>query len=414
MNIFKYSTGNDNAGFTVIENIFINEYMPVAKGDYVKVYLFGLKNSQNPDLQPLSTGEMARILDLTEADILKAYDYWEEQKLIRVRDSGADRQIEFLNIGSMLHYPQEKSAGKIASSKVSDKKFKWMIDTVQTMFGGEPITHSYLKTFEDWMDIYGFDPETVVLLVEYALNSMDKNNRVYRKGSRLRYMEKVAETWRKAGVRDYRQANALMESQRENSRLVYAVLDEMRLSGKASRSDFDQVQAWKDLGFDDEMILEAVKRAGTKKFSYITSMLKNWKAEGITTISDLEARDASGSAILPLVYQVLRQMHLSGNPTDSEIETIGKWRDEMGFSDEMILEAAKRSSGKNLKYASTILANWKNQGIRTLSEAENERKRRPSASSAGATRNGLRPESVRNYEEGATFEFDPILGDDDE
>ena len=76
MNRFIYRSGNDNAGFTVIENIFINEYIPEAKGDYVKVYLFGLKNSQNPELEPLSTGELARILDLTESDILKAFDYW--------------------------------------------------------------------------------------------------------------------------------------------------------------------------------------------------------------------------------------------------------------------------------------------------------------------------------------------------
>ena len=35
---------------TDVENIFINEYMPVAPGDFVKVYLYGLLYSQNGSL----------------------------------------------------------------------------------------------------------------------------------------------------------------------------------------------------------------------------------------------------------------------------------------------------------------------------------------------------------------------------
>ena len=34
---------------TEVENIFINEYMPTAPGDYVKVYLYGLLYSQTQD-----------------------------------------------------------------------------------------------------------------------------------------------------------------------------------------------------------------------------------------------------------------------------------------------------------------------------------------------------------------------------
>ena len=135
MNRFIYRSGNDNAGFTVIENIFINEYIPEAKGDYVKVYLFGLKNSQNPELEPLSTGELARILDLTESDILKAFDYWESKKLVRIEEQGPDTNIIFMNINSMMHYPAAVRKQEPVQ-KTSDPRFKQLVDTVQNMLGG--------------------------------------------------------------------------------------------------------------------------------------------------------------------------------------------------------------------------------------------------------------------------------------
>ena len=36
-------------GVTCVENLFISEYLPAAKGEYVKVYLWGLFKSQHPD-----------------------------------------------------------------------------------------------------------------------------------------------------------------------------------------------------------------------------------------------------------------------------------------------------------------------------------------------------------------------------
>ena len=48
MNRFEFINNNDDIGVTIVENIFINHFMPMARGDYVKVYLYGLKCTQNP------------------------------------------------------------------------------------------------------------------------------------------------------------------------------------------------------------------------------------------------------------------------------------------------------------------------------------------------------------------------------
>ena len=55
-------------GSIPLENQFILEYLPGAKGDYVKVYLYGLMHCYHPT-QDMSLTAMARELNLTESNV---------------------------------------------------------------------------------------------------------------------------------------------------------------------------------------------------------------------------------------------------------------------------------------------------------------------------------------------------------
>ena len=66
---------------TDVENIFINEYMASAPGDFVKVYLFalmyaGVRESLDNDM-------IARQLSMKVEDVEKAWAYWESMGVIR-------------------------------------------------------------------------------------------------------------------------------------------------------------------------------------------------------------------------------------------------------------------------------------------------------------------------------------------
>ena len=57
-------------------------------------------------------------------------------------------------------------------------------------------------------------------------------------------------------------------------------------------------------------------------------------------------------------------------PTDEEASYVHTWSTDMGFTDDLILEACKRSvagTDKNrLQYADTILKSWKNSQVITM------------------------------------------------
>ena len=59
---------------TPVENQFILEYLPNAKGDYVKVYLYGLMCCYHPEKE-MNLDTMCHELDMTEDDVQAAFNY---------------------------------------------------------------------------------------------------------------------------------------------------------------------------------------------------------------------------------------------------------------------------------------------------------------------------------------------------
>ena len=63
---------------TPVDNQFILEYLPAAKGDYVKVYLYGLTQCCHPQAD-MDMTSLSRELGMTEEEVQSAYRYWEQR-----------------------------------------------------------------------------------------------------------------------------------------------------------------------------------------------------------------------------------------------------------------------------------------------------------------------------------------------
>ena len=77
-------------GVTPVENLFIQEYLPAARGDYVKVYLYALYTSAHPKKE-LSAAEIAQELGMPQSDVEGALPFDKERQL-------------FLNMALPLHH----------------------------------------------------------------------------------------------------------------------------------------------------------------------------------------------------------------------------------------------------------------------------------------------------------------------
>ena len=100
---------------TDVENIFINEYLPAAPGDYVKVYLYGLLYAQTG--ADMDARTFARQLRLPPETIRQAWDYWENMGAIRRIRSDA-KAAEAVNAQELLPmYLRPAQAERLRNAK---------------------------------------------------------------------------------------------------------------------------------------------------------------------------------------------------------------------------------------------------------------------------------------------------------
>ena len=100
---FTLETTDMDLGDTPIENIFINDFMPMANGTYVKVYLLGYKYAHDRDEKiEVNNQIIAKHLEIPLEDVLRAWDFWESKGIIKkIVVNEKDKynyKVKFLNL----------------------------------------------------------------------------------------------------------------------------------------------------------------------------------------------------------------------------------------------------------------------------------------------------------------------------
>ncbi|MFY9613497.1 MAG: primosomal replication protein N, partial [Tissierellaceae bacterium] len=124
MSFFLETTDMD-LGDTPIENIFINDYMPMANGTYVKVYLLGFKYAYDKDYKiDVNNKTIAKHLNIPLEDVLRAWDFWEEKGIVEKiyvdEEKSINYKVKFLNLkqlyikNNIKLFTTEKESVKIA------------------------------------------------------------------------------------------------------------------------------------------------------------------------------------------------------------------------------------------------------------------------------------------------------------
>lgn len=292
MNFFRLKLNYEDLGHTLLENVFINHYMPQAPGGYVKVYILGLKYAQNHSNTSLSDETIAKTLDISEEETKKAWDYWEKQGIIRVNaysQGSEDVAIDFLSIKElMLNIKDVKpkvdkySPDRIINAR-QNFKVKDMFEYIKRIYGREPSTNE-MFTYLDWVDDYGMPPELVILLVEDCCTRGKKD---------LPYLKQVAKNWFDAGINSLDKANEYNERHKEKWQNYSKVLNFLRVGRPPTSVEEGMLFKWfYEFKYTEEVILRACSlTANTMKpsFSYLDKIISEWNNKGLRTIQEVEA-----------------------------------------------------------------------------------------------------------------------------
>ena len=164
---------NTPLNFTPVSNIFIEKYMPKARGEFVKVYLLMLKYNIASEIG-VSSQVLASTLNLLESDIMNALNYWNDEGVIKFVpiDKMNNFSIEFLNLEEDESNVDTESINildALNNSETTD-----MLKDIEKILA-RPLSSKEMQIYLGWQRDFNFPSELILILIEYC-SSTGKNN----------------------------------------------------------------------------------------------------------------------------------------------------------------------------------------------------------------------------------------------
>lgn len=337
--------------FTTVSDIFIDQYMPKANGEFVKVYLYLLRaTGSGAGIATIS--EIADHFSNTEADIIRALNYWASEGILQLQ-SGADGQIMGINLCSLSVSGMQAAQSNIQSA-VAD-------NAAQNNLQNGVVNNA-----------------TQNILKNGVVNNTAQNISTANIRMQDSVVEKLkSQTTDKAASSQKEYTLDEIKEFRKNpdiSELFFII--ETYLKHTLSSTDTNMVLYWLDeLHFSTDLVEYLVEYCITKGHSslrYMNKVALGWADAGIKTVDQAKDDAAAHSQIY---YSVMKALGITGrNLVDSEVSLINKWVGEYGFDIELVKAACSKTISAiqkpSFEYTDSILANWRKKDVHTLKDVE--------------------------------------------
>lgn len=360
---------------TLLPNDFIDNYMVNANGEFVKVYLFLLRHLDDP-CSSLTVSTIADCLNNTEADILRAFRYWESAGLLLLEHDSEGRitGLELQKAGGNPSGRSDAPADITAGSAL-------------------PAGPSSARTASDNTVIAGISSAAGIPAASSA-------------ASAVLSAAAPSGTRKTSAVDSYR-------AQKELKSLLF--IAEQYLGKTLTRTDIDTITYfYESLHMSADLIeylLESCVENGHKSMHYIQKVAFSWSEAGIETVSQAKEQSMLYSR---QCYTVLNAFGIRNRaPGSSELDYIKKWAEEYGFSSDIIQEACRRTIAAthqpSFEYADSILTKWQESGIRHLKDisALDEAYQREKAAHRAASKSRSLTKNLNNFER-RTYDMDSL------
>lgn len=272
--------------YTPVSNVFIEKYMPKARGEFVKVYLLLLK--QNINSEPgISSEILANMLNLLESDIMNALHYWNDEGVLKLTpiDKFGNFNIDFIELDAEKAIETEEDENILNS--LIEPEVSSMLKDVESIVS-RTLNYKEMQICIEWNKTFSFSKELITLLVEYCA-SKDK--------SHFTYMDKVASTWNQQNVKTLHDAQTLISREEEKWKKIREVLKYLGIKNMdLMKPQQDMLEKWLFIyNFKLEIIQKACdrcfQRLNRADFKYIDKILADWHKNKIKTIEDVEIKD---------------------------------------------------------------------------------------------------------------------------
>lgn len=224
--------------------------------------------------------------------------------------------------------------------------------------------------YEKWLTEYGFTPAAIL----YAAEMIKRGD--------LKALDGQLLSLKAKGVVGEKDVKSYAEKRRSIYETTFNVARKLSVKINSPETYADEyVSVWIEEGYGEKSLCDIAvycTKISANTFVEMDGVIEELSAQNIisdeSVSSFLSGRNAQMKILLK-VKEVCSQVKI----TSASLTRVKTWLD-LGFSDKMILEAARRSSssGNPLPYMNKILSDWKEKGFSTVEDI-NETKPTPAA-----------------------------------
>lgn len=359
----KYSIDMLANNSTAVDNIFINNYLPYADSNFVKVYLYGLYKCQDSNSRDNTIENFSNELNLSQEDIEKAFEYWQEQGLVQILNV-IPFEIRYLPISDVLNNTKKYNA----------KKYESFNAQAQEILCGRMITPNEYREYYDIIERFHVEKEALLMIINYCVNIKGDN-------VGYAYITTIAKDWANQKITTAKQVEERLiefENLRTGMEYLLKLMGAKRLPNIEERTLY---QKWVQEGFDDEVLTYIAKKMKSKNkpsFQAMDILLDKYFAQKLFSTNEIELFEEEKSKASKIAKTITKNLGLYYENLEPVIENyIFNWVN-LGFSENMLEEISNycfKTNVRTLEGMSKVLEKFHKLGILTensLAEYFNE------------------------------------------
>ena len=294
MALCSYSSKMVMDSYTSIDNTFLNEFLPSATGEDVKVYLYGLGLCINPNSEDNNLDTICKVLGLTEEQVLKSFSYWQDMGLVQIV-SADPLEIRYLPV-------RAHSGG----AKIRNKeKYSDFNKQMQEVLSGRMITPVEYNEYYSLIETYHFEPEAVVLIAKYC-TTVKSNSVSYP------YILAVARDFEHQGLKTLETIEQKFIEQEQSSKEIKQILTTLGIKREADIDERNLYLKWTNgMGFTQGVIVQVAKSLKKRGgFVKLDEILSKYYEQNLLSLEEIENYSTQKEMMFEIAKNVCKNLGL--------------------------------------------------------------------------------------------------------
>ena len=296
---------------TPVDNLFINEFLPYAPAECVKVYLYGLYKCTNSSSYDNTIENFAKVLNLTEEEVEDAFLYWQDEGLVQVLNT-CPIEIRFMPLKNVINN----------TKKYKPEEFSTFNRQVQEILEGRQLTPTEYDEYYYLLKTMHFQPEALLMIIKFCTQIKGAN-------VGYKYIVTVAKNWANEGITTTKSVEERLFTYEQAGSDLEKLLKICGAKRNATLEEREMFLKWtKELGFNYNTIEYVAKLLKPTKVNFEkldARLLKYYEMKKLS-IKEIEDYEKEKSEMYTLAREINKKMGLYYENLEPVVENyISKW-----------------------------------------------------------------------------------------